>query len=475
MTATGPRMATFETAAESVAIAAGATSRPLRILHVVQGYAPAVGGSERVMKRLSEELVTHHGDRITVFTTDCRNAEAFPRPSFPRLARGWETIHGVDVRRFRVLRSLGPLLGPLQSTAFRLGLPFNDHLRTWYAGPIIPGLARQVRRHEADIVAATSFPLRHMYQALAGARAAGRPCVLIGGIHPEDRWGYHRPMIHRAIARADLYVAYTRHEARWVIEHGASADRVVVIGVGVDPDEFASVDPAPLRGELGVGDAPVVGFIGQLGVHKGIAHLVSAMESVWQRHPAARLLIAGAQTVFSQQVAELVARLPAERRGKILLRLDFSEDDKPRLMSLVDVLAYPSQYESYGIAFLEAWAAGKPVIGCRCGAIAEVVRDGADGLLVPYADPVALGAAICNLLDDPARARTLGEAGRRRVLAEHGWPAIAARFRDAYVRTIERASRGTDRTSPRLREIRSDGARSRAGASAAGSRSTAWT
>lgn len=422
----------------------GAASRPLRVLHVVQGYTPAVGGSERVIQRLSEELVARYGDRITVFTTDCRNAEAFPRPSFPRLALGWETLRGVEVRRFRVLRNLGPLLGPLQRAAFRFGVPFNDHLRTWYAGPIIPGLARAVRRYDADVVAATSFPLRHMYQALRGAHASGRPCVLIGGIHPDDRWGYDRPMINRAAARADLYVAYTQLEARHVIEHGASADRVEVIGVGVDPDEFANVDPEPMRRALGIGDAPVVGFIGQLGIHKGIEHLLAAMELVWLRFPEARLLIAGARTVFSKRVEELVARLPGAQRDRVLVRFDFSEDDKPRLMSLLDVLAYPSQYESYGIAFLEAWAAAKPVIGCRCGAVAEVVRDGADGLLVPYADPRALAAAICALLDDPGRARAMGAAGRRRVLAEHSWRATAARFREAYVRTITRASRGDD-------------------------------
>jgi glycosyltransferase involved in cell wall biosynthesis len=419
-----------------------AQSRPLRILHVVQGYAPAVGGSERVMQRLSEELVAGYGDHITIFTTDCRSAEAFPRPSFPRLARGWETLHGVEIRRFAVLRNLGPWLGPLQKAAFRAGLPFNDHLRTWYAGPIIPGLAREVRRFDADIVAATSFPLRHMYQALRGAHDAGRPCVLIGGLHPDDRWGYDRPMIHRAIRRADQYVAYTQFEAKHVVERGAPPERVEVIGVGVDPDEFAGADPAPLRRELGIGDAPVVGFVGQLGVHKGIEHLVAAMQIVWQRHPRARLLIAGARTVFSDQVEAMVGRLPADVRDRVLLRFDFSEDDKPRLVSLVDVIAYPSQYESYGIAFLEAWAAGKPVIGCRCGAVAEVVHDESDGLLVPYADPRTLAAAIGALLDDPARARALGEAGRRRVQAAHSWRAVAARFRDTYVRTLARGCRG---------------------------------
>ena len=89
-------------------VPSAAPSRPLRILHVVQGYAPAVGGSERVMQRLSEELVAGFGDHVTIFTTDCRSAEAFPRPSFPRLARGWETLHGVEIRRFGVVRGFGP-------------------------------------------------------------------------------------------------------------------------------------------------------------------------------------------------------------------------------------------------------------------------------------------------------------------------------------------------------------------------------
>ena len=125
-----------------------------------------------------------------------------------------------------------------------------------------------------------------------------------------------------------------------------------------------------------------------------------------------------------------------------MLRFDFSEDAKPQLVSVADVIAYPSQYESYGIAFLEAWGAGKPVIGCRCGAVAEVVHDEADGLLVPYGDPGALAGAIAALLADPERARRLGDAGRRRVQASHSWRAVAARFRDAYVRTIAGAGRG---------------------------------
>jgi len=408
----------------------------LRVLHVVQGYSPAVGGSERVMQRLSEELVAGFGDSVTVFTTDCRNAEAFPRPSHPRLARGSETVHGVEVRRFGVVRALGPWLYPVQRVAYRLRLPLNDHLRTWYAGPVIPGLTRAIARHDADVVAATSFPLRHMYQALRGAERARRPCVLIGGIHPEDRWGFDRPMIHRAIRRAGRYVAYTALEARHVVEHGATPERVDVIGVGVDPDEFAEVDAQALRAELGIGDAPVIGFVGQLGGHKGISYLIDAMALVWARRPDARLLIAGASTLYAERLHPMVSRLAPDERAKVIVRLDFAEHEKPQLFSVLDVLAYPSEYESFGLSFLEAWAAGKPVIGCRRGAVTEVVHDGRDGLLVPYADPRALGEALLALIDDPARARELGEAGRRRVRARHTWRTVAARFRQTYLDAI---------------------------------------
>lgn len=411
-------------------------SRGLRLLHVVQGYAPALGGSERVMQRLSEELVAGWDDRVTIFTTDCRSAEAFPRPDLPGLDQGWESARGVRIRRFRVLRKLGPLLGPLQRAAYRLRLPFNDHVRTWYGGPIIPGLQRAVRAHQADLVAATSFPLRHMYQSLAGAHRGGRPCVLIGGLHPDDLWGYDRPMIHRAIRRADRYVAYTHVEARHVIAHGAPADRVEVIGVGVDPEQFAAANPERLRHALGIGDAPVVGFVGQLGAHKGIEHLIAAMPIVWRTHPEARLLIAGAHTVYARRIEARIAQLPPAARARVLLRYDFNEDEKAQIVSLLDVLAYPSHFESFGIAFLEAWAAGKPVVGCGCGAVAEVVHDGVDGLLVPYADPRALAAALRTLLDDPARGRELGAAGQRRVAAQNGWRGVAGRFRECYLRAI---------------------------------------
>jgi glycosyltransferase involved in cell wall biosynthesis len=243
-------------------------------------------------------------------------------------------------------------------------------------------------------------------------------------------------MIHRAIQRA-YYIANTQYEADYVIEHGARPDRVFPIGVGVDLDVFGETSPVEARQALGLDDGPVVGFIGQIGGHKGIDTLLKAMPRVWQAHPTAWLLIAGARTSYMTEVERLIAKLAPQERERVRLHPGFAPQDKGKLFAAVDVFAYPSGFESFGIAFLEAWAAGKPVVGCRSGAIPTVIADGSDGLLVTYGDPSSLALAILLLLNDPSMRARFGAAGRRKVEARYTWPHIARRFREVYRLAIE--------------------------------------
>ena len=100
------------------------------------------------------------------------------------------------------------------------------------------------------------------------------------------------------------------------------------------------------------------------------------------------------------------------------------------------MFALPSAFESFGITYLEAWAAGKPVVGCRTGAVSCVIDDERDGLLVPVRAPEELAQALIALLENPERSRSMGAIGRRKVLAAHTWTKVAERFREAYLRAI---------------------------------------
>jgi glycosyltransferase involved in cell wall biosynthesis len=252
-------------------------------------------------------------------------------------------------------------------------------------------------------------------------------------LHPQDKWGFERPMIYKAIQQAARYIAYTGYEARHVIERGALPDRVVTVGVGVDLQPFENLSTCEAKKRLGLDpDRPVIGFIGQIGGAKGVDTVVRAMPYVWEQFPEAQLFIAGARTLFADYLEGLIDRLPPEDREKIVLRYNFSHEEKPWLFAATDVFAYPSGYESFGIAFLEAWSCRKPVIGCNQGAVPWVVDAGRDGLLVEFQNDKSLAEAIILLLDNPDWAKALGNFGYEKVRSRYTWSVIARCFRDVY-------------------------------------------
>ena len=104
----------------------------------------------------------------------------------------------------------------------------------------------------------------------------------------------------------------------------------------------------------------------------------------------------------------------------------------PALIAGMDVFVLPSLNEGMGRVLVMAMALGKPIVAASVGGVPELLAKGEAGILVPPADPRALADAICTLLADPVRAKTLGAAGRRRA------PAYGA---DAMVRALARLYR----------------------------------
>ena len=410
----------------------------MKILHVVHGYYPALGGSEWLMQCVSENLVKRYTDTVNVYTANGYNAEAFVDPRQPLLPAETFTLNDVTVRRFKVFNRLGPLLYRLQGWSYNLGLPFSQYFRTWYGGPIMPGLRRAVAQHEADVVCAMAFPLLHMYTVQNGCEQSHKPLVYVGALHPLDDWGYGRSMIYEAIHRAAGYVALSGYEKAYLVETwGIAPEKIAVIGVGIDVEPYVQADGAIIRERYNIGERPLVGFIGQQGWRKGLDALVLGMKIVWQIFPEARLLISGAPTQYTPSIKRIIAEyLSPVERARIIYLGRFTEAEKPHLFAACDVFAYPSRYESFGIAFIEAWAAGRPVVGCRAGAVQTVVSDGVDGMLVPVGDAVVLGTALVKLLSSPTLRQQMGAAGHEKVLRNYTWDVVTRRWRAVYERVI---------------------------------------
>jgi starch synthase len=223
--------------------------------------------------------------------------------------------------------------------------------------------------------------------------------------------------------RADIMAAYPE----------IPAERIRVIRNGIDTTEYRPDPNTDVLERYGVDLArPYVIFVGRITRQKGVPVLLRAASGLI---PEAQLvLLAGAADTQEQlvEVTELVDGLRATRSGVFWIPEMLPKHDVIQLLTHATVFAIPSIYEPLGIVNLEAMACGTAVVGSRTGGIPEVVADGETGLLVSAGEPEPLAAALNTLLSDPDRAAAMGQAGRKRAVAEFGWPAIAAQTADLY-------------------------------------------
>ena len=96
----------------------------------------------------------------------------------------------------------------------------------------------------------------------------------------------------------------------------------------------------------------------------------------------------------------------------------------------------PSRSDAFGVSFLEAWSAGKPVIGARIGATPEVIRENVDGLLVEFDNPEDVALKVIRLLKSKRLRKKLGSAGQLKVSQKYTWDIIAKETHYTYQKLI---------------------------------------
>lgn len=233
----------------------------------------------------------------------------------------------------------------------------------------------------------------------AGATFSVEPAIHIGSWG--DRW--IDAVLYR---RADVVLAYSRREAAEVVRMGVPAERVHRIhcrcdhGDGGDGEAFRSKHA--IRG-------PLVLFLGRKTVGKGVRRLLDAWPAVRRAFPDATVVFMGP--------SDGKCRITAGDR--ILDIDDAAEAEKQDALAACDLLCVPSDGESFGLVYYEAWAHAKPVVAIDQPALEETIGEYGGGLLVPP-HPDRIAAAISQLLGDAAIRHAMGLRGRefaRRHLA----------------------------------------------------------
>lgn len=283
-----------------------------------------------------------------------------------------------------------------------------------------PRLASRLRR----AIAAFRPDIVHTHLVHAdvyGAAVAGRATV-ISTKHNDDpfRLGHFGRVERLCARRAKHIICITEALARFNVERvGIPAAKVSVVHYGLDDLPAAWGPPGGPTLPPGV---RVLLAISRLEQQKGLDVAIRALAEVRARHPDVVLVDLG----LGSQRVELLAL--AEQHGVAgSVHLAGSVGDVADWLRRAELFVHPARWEGFGLALLEAMLAGLPVVASAVSSIPEIVDDGATGLLVPPDNVSELSAAICSLLDDPARARTLGEAGHARARTAFSVAAMADR------------------------------------------------
>ena len=363
-----------------------------------------------------------------------------------------------------VTNDFPPRAGGIQSFVHALaaGLPAGSV--TVYA-PAWPGATEfdaaqpfPVERHPTSLMLPVPSVARRAGQLL---RRDGCDTVLFGAAAP---LGLLAPALRRAGARRLVAITHG-HEAGWAVLPGArsllrrigdSTDAVTYLGEytrvrlaralspaaaarmtrltpGVDTSAFRpGAGGAAVRERLGLGGRPVTVCVSRLVPRKGQDTLIRAWPEVLAAVPDALLLIVGGGR-YRAALARLAARTGVA--GSVVFAGPVPWPELPAYYDAGDVFAMPCRtrrqgldVEGLGIVYLEASAAGLPVIGGDSGNAPDAIRPGETGYVVPGRRPAGLVAALVELLTDPAVARVMGEKGMAWVDQEWRWDLVSQRL-----------------------------------------------
>ena len=276
------------------------------------------------------------------------------------------------------------------------------------------------------------YEIRAFWEDAAVGNGAGRE----GSV----KYRLTRALENRVVSRADAIVTICEGLRGDLVGRGVSAEKIAIAPNGVDLELFGTPlprDPA-FAAELGLGEGPVIGFIGSFYDYEGLDNLIAAMPMLLARHGDARLLLVGGGPCEARLKAQAVASGAA---GAIRFTGRVPHTEVERYYALMDIMAYPRKHSRLTdlvtpLKPLEAMAQGKLVAASDVGGHRELIRDGVTGTLFAPDDPAACAAALGRLLADRSGWQALRDAGRRHVELRHDWAINVQRYQDVYQKLL---------------------------------------
>ncbi len=209
---------------------------------------------------------------------------------------------------------------------------------------------------------------------------------------------------------------------------------VVPPGISLEVFDPALYNKSEIRRQLGIpGNVILVGMIGRMTPGKGHEEFLKAAAMLSETSDVRfQFIVAGTASEGEEAYGLKVRQLAGDLGVGNVVQFTGFVKDVPRLLAALDILAFPSHEESFGLGLTEAMAMKIPVVASRSAGVPDIVVDGETGLLVSPKDHAALAAGISSLAKDPERRKRYGSAGRKRAESLFSIQSVAGRLEEYY-------------------------------------------
>ena len=353
--------------------------------------------------------------------------------------------HGATVTSYSVPEDLGSANAAIQTLGVDLRIVPDIagadlvHSHTWYA-------------NMAGHIASLLHGIPHVLSAHSLEPLRPWKAEQLGGGYAVSSW-----VEKTAYEAAAAIIAVSEGMRQDILRSYPDVDpaKVRVVHNGIDVSQWTRDEGDDIIRALGIDpERPSVVFVGRNTRQKGVPYLLRAAAKLPADVQLVLCLGAADTPELAAETARLIEELQSQRSGVILIERMLPRNEVVQVLSHATAFACPSIYEPLGIVNLEAMACGAAVVASATGGIPEVVQHGETGLLVPIEqvtdgtgiplDPekfvTDFAEALVEVVSDPARARAMGVAGRRRAEEHFSWESITETTLEVYRSVLNKDS-----------------------------------
>lgn len=390
------------------------------------------------MQRISEEIQKMKMMHVTLHCSNALDFAGLRRETFKNLKPKnflWKNLfmvfrHQVEIWDFASQRDY---YSQINQEGFSLR---TEEMTNFFEnGPFLLSLFPALEKTQMDLIHTTFFPYQTILDGIVASSLYKIPSVCTPFFHFANP-RYSQLSNVSLLNHYSRILACTHIEKQELTKYGVLNEKIDVIPMGVDISKFQSAQKEWFTKPYDIADdRPVVLFCGYKNYEKGAITLLQSLPQVQKAiNNVLYCFIGPATSAFNYELARI------KKMGLFSNILNISPSnlagyfDKRKLGAFKTCMVYamPSRSDAYGISFLEAWSAGKPVIGANIGATPEVVEDGVTGFLTEFDNSLAIARIITRLIRDRDLAEKLGTNGQAKVAEHNSWRQIASKISDIY-------------------------------------------